>query len=115
MLLQEVRFERTRISVWVLRFNDQHGRPVREVVGNDRNEAQARLARRLTEIRSGTYLHPEDRLQLFEQRRGRPLSESAKRFFMTLARGPETAHRWLLLHNIFGAIHIPPIDELDRI
>lgn len=89
-------------EVWVLRFRDQRGRPVREIVGPNRDEAEALLRQRRDEVRRGTYMGPDDVVRAHERRWGQPMSPYLRAFTIAVMFGPQDLASWLFFARMFG-------------
>ncbi len=75
MIVEKVR-KRDGIRTYSIDFRDQRGRRVRELAGTTRKQARNLLARRLGEVRAGTYVNPRDVVR----DRGPTFEEFAQRF-----------------------------------
>ena len=103
MLLQCCKLDDPQFpEIWILRFKDQRGNPVREIVGPSQTEAKALLRRRRDEVRGGTYLSPEGLMKLHEQRWGRCFSEFLRDFAIAVEFGPQNLDDWLASADRFG-------------
>ncbi len=72
--------KRDKVRTYYIDFRDQQDRRVRELAGTTRKQAKDLLARRLGEVRAGTYVNPRDVKIEKERERGPTFDEFAERF-----------------------------------
>lgn len=85
MAIREVKRKTDGITVYMIDFRDQQGDRVREVAGTTRTQARTMLAKRIGEVRAGTYVNPRKARQAAAEAQGPTFEEFADRFLKEYA------------------------------
>jgi integrase len=104
--------KRDGVKTYYIDFRDQRGRRVREVAGTTRLQARGVLTKRLGEVRAGSYVHPQDKVEEI----GPTFKEFAERFmrdYGSLRRSDHYEDRLKHLKAHFGISRIREICRAD--
>ena len=104
--------KRDGVRTFYIDFRDHRGRRVREVAGTTRMQARGLLAKRLGEVRAGSYVHPQDRVEGL----GPTFEEFAERFmkdYGSLRRSDHYQDRLKHIRARFGKGRMREISRAD--
>ena len=104
--------KRDGVKTFYIDFRDQRGRRVREVAGTTRVQAKGLLTKRLGEVRAGSYVHPQDRVEGL----GPTFEEFAERFmrdYGSLRRSDHYKDRLKHIKAHFGKQRMREISRAD--